>query len=459
MPVPEVLVKALIFVLCVLSVHTYGQQVHIAYSGGGGPSQSPPNGMTVSWHSKECVDDAHVMYGLHGSTPGIRSLPAYRVKYTPEKPADCHYHAELVSLLPGTHYDYIVSPGADITYSFTTKAHSDTVKLAIIGDMGTDSQSEATMGALSRVSPLVDFILHVGDIAYADDGFLSRPMIFTYERTWNRYMIRAQEFSSGTPYMTLPGNHEAECHSPACIFDLHRSNALRNFTAYNSRFRMPSQESGGKSSMWYSFTQGSAHFVNINTESDYKNCPSDQYTIGKGNGGFGNQLQWLEHDLEIASQLRVSGAISWIVVSGHRPIYSVSQVSGGKPILDSLAVQNAFEDLLARYKVDLYISGHVHGYERHYPLFSNRGVVQASDDFIDPSYPIHVVNGAAGSPEKHENHPPKVSFPKWNAYYNYKQYGYNMMEITPSKLTVEFKSSDDDTVLDHFTITKSSAPK
>jgi hypothetical protein len=45
--------------------------------------------------------------------------------------------------------------------------------------------------------------------------------------------------------MVLPGNHESECHSPACLLDSTYKHALQNFTAYNARFRMPFQESGG----------------------------------------------------------------------------------------------------------------------------------------------------------------------------------------------------------------------
>jgi acid phosphatase type 7 len=42
----------------------------------------------------------------------------------------------------------------------------------------------------------------------------------------------------------LPGNHEGECHSPICLLNDKYKEALRNFTAYNARFRMPAPESG-----------------------------------------------------------------------------------------------------------------------------------------------------------------------------------------------------------------------
>jgi hypothetical protein len=48
----------------------------------------------------------------------------------------------------------------------------------------------------------------------------------------------------------------------------------------------------------------------------------------------------------------------WIVVTGHRPIYSDKHVdSNGNPTGDSQRLQAAIEDLLMKYGVDLYISG------------------------------------------------------------------------------------------------------
>lgn len=53
----------------------------------------------------------------------------------------------------------------------------------------------------------------------------------------------------------------------------------------------------------YSFNFGSAHFVSVNTETDYPEAPNDKFSIGGvGNGGFGDQLRWLEEDLRVRDQ-------------------------------------------------------------------------------------------------------------------------------------------------------------
>ena len=71
----------------------------------------------------------------------------------------------------------------------------------------------------------------------------------------------------------MPGNHESECHSLHCILNSEIRHSLKNFSAYNNRFHMPYAESGSSSNMWYSFNYGLAHFVALNTETDYKGAP------------------------------------------------------------------------------------------------------------------------------------------------------------------------------------------
>merc|ERR1712139_33202 len=116
--------------------------------------------------------------------------------------------------------------------------------------------------------------------------------------------------------MVMPGNHESECHSPACMLSKPNRDALRNFSAYNARWAMPSAESGGSASMWYSFDHGPIHYVVINSETDFSGAPSETH----GDSGIlacgsfapqGAYLKWLEADLQSANQNRA--ARPWIV--------------------------------------------------------------------------------------------------------------------------------------------------
>lgn len=157
-----------------------------------------------------------------------------------------------------------------------------------------------------------------------------------------------EPITSAVPYMSLPGNHEVTCTE---VTPFLCPSFQRNFTAYRNRFRMPWRESGGVDNLWHSFDYGLAHFIQIDTETDYPNSkmgPGTYYNAGP----FGDQVSWFESDLQKAALLKEKGTIAWIIVSGHRPWYS----SAGK----CEPCQAAFEALMIQYGVDVYFSGHVH---------------------------------------------------------------------------------------------------
>ena len=103
------------------------------------------------------------------------------------------------------------------------------------------------------VTPFLCQVWHVGDIGYVDDSYAHHLTGLTYESAYNGYMNWLQNVTALMPYMVSPGNHESECHSPACALELSKyGHHLNNFTAFNARWKMPSQESKGRanSNMW-----------------------------------------------------------------------------------------------------------------------------------------------------------------------------------------------------------------
>src|SRR3546814_2860613 len=74
----------------------------------------------------------------------------------------------------------------------------------------------------------------------------------------------------------------------------------------------------------------------------------------------------LKADLEKANSER--DVRPWIIVGGHRPIYSVDNCDQtGIPSGTAAAIQAAVEGLFHDYKVDQFWDGHKHAYERHWP--------------------------------------------------------------------------------------------
>ncbi|KAL7783600.1 Metallo-dependent phosphatase [Trichoderma ceciliae] len=271
-------------------------------------------------------------------------------------------------------------------------------------------------------------------------------MSVLYESNWDLWQQWMNPLTLKAPYMVLPGNHEASCaefDGPGNVLTAYlnddKSNGTaakssltyyscppsqRNFTAYQNRFRMPGGETGGVGNFWYSFDYGLAHFVSIDGETDYANSPEWPFAKDvKGNqthpfanqtfvtdsGPFGDvdgnytdntayaQYKWLKKDLESVDRCKTP----WVVAMSHRPFYS-SQVSSYQK-----TIRAAFEDLLLENGVDLYLSGHIHWYERLLPLGSNgtiddTSVINNNTYWTNPGISMaHIINGAAGNIESH----------------------------------------------------------
>jgi len=200
--------------------------------------------------------------------------------------------------------------------------------------------------------------------------------------------------------------------------------------------------------MWYSFNHKNVHFVSINTETDYPNSPNDEYA-GLKNGGFGNQLGWLQSDLAKANASRTAGELSWIFVSGHRPVYSLHEQKNGVPTGSATALQTAVEALFNLYGVDIYFCGHVHSYERQWPTVNN--VPQKS--YNNPRAPVYIVNGAGGNIEgvtKYTDDTPA----DWNVVH---QSVWGLGELTvynASHVHWEFFEADNSTLTDEMWLVK-----
>lgn len=353
-------------------------QIHLALAG--------PDGMRVSWQTRGDQPKAkHVWVSTDMTNdPGVKFHADRSVQYLSSQGGHgFHHSAKLSGLKANTTYQYrIVNDGVTSSYR-TFKTAAQNLKEAtflVIADMGYGENGEAmdSRRQIEKLKGSSDVMLHAGDIAYADDAFLhdACKVEFCYESVYDSYMEWISNVTDKIPYMVSPGNHEVECHSPACVLSSDVKKSLGNFSAYNARFAMPSQESGGVGNMWYSFDYASVHFVVINTETDYHGAEEENHgdayepshhIAGEPAGHFapdGAYLKWLEADLKAANANRAEHP--WVITMGHRPWF----------IKDGVAVENATRDAHAQlfqdYGVDLFITGHQHSYHRLLPINGNR---------------------------------------------------------------------------------------
>jgi hypothetical protein len=279
-----------------------------------------------------------------------------------------------------------------------------------------------------RGGPGVDLVLHPGDLSYATG----------YTSEWDRFMAQIEPISSYVPYMTGMGNHErdfpgsgnsigqgdsgGECgvttqarfHMPTCAAPntqpcIGAPAAAHSAVALGTaplRMRGPV---GSADDGWYSFDQGSVHFVMMHTEMSSKT---------------GSR----QHDFVSADLAKVDRAATpWVVVLGHRQMYSGNMMSPGNDMGD-------VEALLVSHKVDLALWGHIHFAQRSCPMVGAQCV--NATDAAGYDAPIHAVIGNAG--QSLTDFPPPEQRAKWSVYEGH-EWGFSHLTAhNATHLTLDF---------------------
>lgn len=455
-----------VFNLCLCNTQNLPSQVHIALAGKN--KNGLVNTMSISWSTINNTQNHLVKYGIRPSEYTL-TTNGYSQQYY----KTYHHHAVLPSLQSNTRYYYIVgdeNDGFSKEFTFlspkTTPDPNESFQILVYGDLGV-WYSDDTMSYIKKEvnTGEIDLIVHAGDIGYADDAFLHKGCMVKscYESTWDKYMDLVEEWTSKIPYMTAPGNHEADCHDADCLHSPIKQQKLSNFSAYNTRFRMPSTESGSNAlNMHYSFNYKNIHFIAIDSETGYPNAPLEhKYYFPCG--GFQEQLKWLENDLITANANRDKQP--WIFAYGHRPIYQGNNTD--------VNLQIAIEDLLYKYNVDIYFTGHVHSYERTWPTY--KGEVLSTDPktaYINPLSTIYLILGGAGNDEMSDANIPEVDnkaetflyknwsngdYGPWSASVDLHHFGIGKVNIINSTtLVFDYIQTSIDHVYDSIVVQKSS---
>jgi len=198
---------------------------------------------------------------------------------------------------------------------------------------------------------------HIGDLSYARGA----------AHIWDSWFAMIQSFASRIPLMITVGNHEY-CHTrggqdgkdPSGVTSSHGYlpwfSFLRVFlndsggecgVPVAKRFTMPDN---GNGVFWYSHDYATVHTIVLSSE--HKLWPGSA------------QYEWLQRDLANVDRAKTP----WVVVESHRPMYDSewSYIWSGETSekLVGRMMRKEFEDLLIKYKVDMFLSGHYHSYSR-----------------------------------------------------------------------------------------------
>ncbi|XP_019186162.1 PREDICTED: probable purple acid phosphatase 20 [Ipomoea nil] len=333
------------------------QQVHISMVGN--------DKMRISWITEDSGTPATVEYG---TSPGNYQFSAdgetTSYTYLLYKSGEIH-DVVIGPLNSNTVYYYRCggSGGSAPEYSFKTPPPGFPIKFAIVGDLGQTDWTKTTLEHIGKSN--YDMLLLPGDLSYAD----------TYQPLWDSYGRLVEGEARRRPWMVTQGNHETES-----IPVLHP----KRFTAYNARWRMPYEESGSDSNLFYSFDVAGVHVVMLGSYTDFEAGTA--------------QFRWLQADLGKVDRAKTP----WLIVLVHAPWYNSNTAHQGEYEADGMKA--AMEELLFRAKTDIVFAGHVHAYERFTRVYKE----EAND-----SGPLYITIGDGGNREglatKYIDPQPKIS--------------------------------------------------
>jgi 3',5'-cyclic AMP phosphodiesterase CpdA len=376
--------------------------------------------MQVSWVTLQATPGATVQYRAVGASewasPGTEQTSTYHHGGW----IGTIHTAFMTGLQPATTYTYrvgSVAHGQSPIVNFTTlPLNAGTAERPLrvlnVADMGVLDSNNTVKAMVDLVeSGKVDFVIHPGDIGYADtDQFL-----------WDDFGRLMEPIMSRVAYMTTPGNHEM----------------FFNFSAYKHRYQMPLPNGGGQpeGSMYYSFSVGPVAFMMLDSET-IVNVPDMDKT----------QLAWAERQLVAANQRK-----QFIVVAQHRPLYC-SSADGLDCKVWVKVLRKQAEQLYADQGVSYVTCGHVHSYERTYPVLHGEAT---GTNYTFPAAPVYAVNGAAGNREGQAPFEKVVN--PWSAVHT-DDIGYVVLTFSDTATTQTMQStfyrSLDRSVVDDFTLVK-----
>ncbi|CAN0846970.1 Probable purple acid phosphatase 20, partial [Linum grandiflorum] len=304
--------------------------------------------MRISWITEDQIP-ATVDYG---TSPGnyVSSATGATSSYTYTLYKSGQIHNVVIGPLnSSTVYYYRCGNNSAREFSFKTAPASLPIKFAIVGDFGQTEHTDSTLQHISQSN--YDMLLLPGDLSYAD----------LWQPRWDSFGRIVEPLASQRPWMVTQGNHEVEK-----IPLIHKT----PFTAYNARWRMPFEESGSTSNLYYSFDVAGAHVVMLGSYTDF--------------GPFSDQYKWLQSDLAKVDRSKTP----WLLVIIHAPWYSTNTAHQGEA--QSVDMKQYMETVLYNARVDAVFAGHVHAYERFGRVYKEKK---------DDCGPIYITIGDGGNHE------------------------------------------------------------
>ncbi|WP_081988118.1 purple acid phosphatase family protein [Sphingomonas sp. 37zxx] len=256
------------------------------------------------------------------ATLPVREDAAFRAAY---------HSAVLTGLDPDTVYAYRVGDGTHWSewLQFRTAAATNApFRFIYMGDMQNNvlSQASRTLRMAFRHAGDAAFVIHAGDLINRHDSDIE----------WGEWFASGGFLYAQTPQMPTPGNHEYVKDPAARAGSSINGQWRRQFTLpANGPASLPET----RETTWSTDYQG-LRLISI-----------DSMQLDRDETARAAIVQWLEDRL-------ANNPNRWTVLFLHFPLFS------SEPDRDNPKVRAALKPLIDKYRVDLVLQGHDHGYAR-----------------------------------------------------------------------------------------------
>jgi hypothetical protein len=440
---------------------------------GEAPARGVAGDLRLLWQTEDRDADWTVAYRPRGGGPW-RSAEVPEMRRVAVAGIAPHrvYRATMRGLEPGAEFDYEVRRGTGPACSAAArapKAAGQPCRFVVFGDCaaGTDEQKAVAFQAY-QARP--DFVFIAGDIVY------TRGRISEYrEKFWPVYDSDVAAITAGAPLLrstlvvAAPGNHDVAAR------DLNKlPDGLAYFLYWDQPLNGPIGREGGRlvprlvadehNRAAFLEAAGPAYPRMANFSFDYGDA---HWTVLDSNpyvDWTDPELRaWVERDLDAARDA------AWRFVAFHHPPFHSSRAHAGDQRMRVLA------DVFEAGRVDIVWSGHVHNYQRTFPLTfrAQRGPdgqpVRISDKIpgawdLDTSYDgrtrtrprgvIYIITGAGGAglynPEQQDA---PTSWQPYTQRFLSRIHSLTVADLDGTRLTVRQVSARGEE-LDRFVVTK-----
>ncbi len=434
--------------------------------------------LKVLWHAadtdavwaverKDANSDAWVKSGEPTFTKvAVMGVAAHRV-----------YHASFTGLVAGSRFTYrILKDGKDVftAQAQASKSVEQPYRFVVMGDIGAETVDQKKLAEQAfLVKP--DFVAVPGDIVYENGLISDYTKKFWPVYNADKVGMAGAPIMRSVPFVAAVGNHDADSRDldknpDALAYYMYWDQPLNGPTGKEGSAIVPILKGSDANKKAFYDAAGGAYPRMTNFSFDYGNA---HWTVLDAD----TYVDWTDKELTdwVTKDLETSKTATWHFVMFHHPGFNSSKEHYEQQHMRLLS------PIFEKNKVDIVFNGHVHNYQRSYPMTFEpikkgtllvggkenkniRGRVVPGTWVLDKTFDgktntipkgiIYVITGAGGqelyNPEQEKD---TDSWQKFTSHFISTVHSLTVADVNGKKVTIR-QLDTNGKELDSFTITK-----